>query len=238
MDARLKAPPNLKLLFELEPAHRVFFRNLADTLLRRSVPPVVTKTRPGHFWNDVFVHSGLPWSAFIESMLWHLAVVSVLWTVAQTWVKQVEIQQRRSAHEALTYYPPKTFPALGGRPPRVQESHTPQRPTRKSALRVAREHSPSEMKPPELKTGQSERQSVMAALPSSAMPLFAPKLREFTVPAGPANAVAPADNIRQATTRRLNLPQDAAVAPAANVGSVSARRAMATPSAASRAAGS
>lgn len=232
MDVRLKAPPDLKLLFELEPAYRVFSRNLADTLLRRSVPPVVTKTRPGHFWNDVFVHSGLPWGAFIESMLWHLAVVSVLWTVAQTWVKQVEIQQRR-AHEALTYYPPpKTFPALGGRPPRVQERHSPQRPTSKSALHVARERSPSEMKPPELKTGQSERQSVMAALPSSAIPLFAPKLREFTVPAGPANAVAPAANIKQATTRRLNLPQDAAVAPAANVGSVSTRRATATPIAA------
>ncbi|HEV7218635.1 MAG TPA: hypothetical protein VGN39_07150 [Terriglobales bacterium] len=233
MDARLKSPPNLKLLFELEPAHRVFFRNLADTLLRRSVPPVVTKTRPGHFWNDVFVHSGLPWGAFIESMLWHLAVVSVLWTVAQTWVKHVEIQQRKAAHEALTYYPPpKTFPALGGRPPRIQERHTPQRPTSKSALRVTRERTPREMKPPELKTGQSERQSVMAALPSSAIPLFAPKLREFTVRAGPANAVAPAANIKQATTRRLNLPQDSAVAPAANVGSVSTRRAMATPSAA------
>ena len=231
MDVRLKATPNLQLLFELEPAYRVFFRNLADTLLRRPVPPVVTKTRPGHFWNDVFVPIGLPWGAFMESMLWHLAVVSVLWTVAQTWVKQVEIQQRRASHDSLTYTPPpKTFPALGGRPAPVRERHIPN--INKSPLRVARERNPSEMKPPDLKVAQSQRPNVTAGLPSSAMPLFAPKLRESTVPTGPANAVAPAPNIKQATNRRLNLPQDSAVAPAANVGSVSSRRAMATPTAA------
>ncbi len=229
MDARLKTPPNLQLLFELEPAHRVFFRNLADTLLRRPAPSVVTRTRPGHFWNDVFVPTGLPWGAFMESMLWHLAVVSVLWTVAQTWVKQVQIQQRRASHESLTYTPPKTFPALGGRPAPVRERHNPN--TNKSPLHVARERNPGEMKPPDLKDA-SRRPNVMAGLPSSAMPLFAPKLRESAVPAAPANAVAPAPNLKQATTRRLNVPQDAAVAPAANVGSVSSRRAMATPTAA------
>lgn len=229
MDARLKATPNLQLLLELEPAHRVFSRNLADTLLRRSVPPVMTKTRPGHFWNDVFVPTGLAWGAFMESMLWHLAVVSVLWTVAQTWVKQVEIQQRRASHDSLTYTPPKTFPALGGRPAPVRERHIPN--TNKSPLRVARERNPGEMKP-DLKRAQSQRPNVTAGLPSSAIPLFAPKLRESPVPTGPAKAVAPAPNIQQATNRRLNEPQDVAVAPAANVGSVSTRRSMASPTAA------
>ena len=232
MDARLKATPNLQLLFELEPASRVFFRNLTDTLLGRSVPPVVTKTRPGHFWNDVFVHTGLPWGAFLESMLWHLAVVSVLWTVAQTWVKQVQIQQRRISQESLTYTPPpKTFPALGGRPPRVRE-HPRTQPVERP-LRVARERNPSEMKPPDLKIAHSRRTNVMASNPSSPMPLFAPRLRESrSVPTGPTSAVAPAANIDQATNRRLNLPREVAVAPAANVGAVSTRRSMLAPNAA------
>ena len=232
MDARLKATPNLQLLFELEPAHRVFFRNLADTVFGRSVPPVPTTTKPARFWSDVFVQTGLPWSAFMESMLWHLAVVSVLWTVAQTWVKQVQIQQRRASHESLTYTPPKTFPALGGKSPRVRERAKTQPNRAERPLHVARERSPSEMKPPKLKSAQARRPNLMASNPSSAAPLFAPKLREFTVPAGPASAVGPAANIEQATTRRLNLNQGAAVAPATNVGSVSSRRGMQTPGAA------
>jgi len=232
MDARLKATPNLQLLFELEPAYRVFFRNLADTLLGRSVLPVATNTKPGRFWSDVFVSTGLPWSAFLESMLWHLAVVSVLWTVAQTWVKQVQIQQRRISQESLTYTPPpKTFPALGGRSPRVRE-HPRTQPVERP-LRMARERNPSEMKPPDLKVAHSRRTNVMASNPSSPMPLFAPRLRESrSVPTGPASAVAPAANIDQATNRRLNLPREVAVAPAANVGAVSTRRSMLAPNAA------
>ncbi len=232
MDARLKATPNLQLLFELEPAHRVFFRNLTDALLRRSAPPVVTKTRPGPFWNDVFVQTGLPWGAFMESMLWHLAVVSVLWTVAQTWVKQVQIQQRRISRESLTYTPPKTFPALGGKSPRVRERPRLEKNSTERPLRVARERNHGVMKPPDLKLADSKKPHILASQPSAAAPLFAPKLREFTVPAGPASAVAPAPNIGQATTRRLKLPQDTAVAPATNLGSVSSRRGMQTPSAA------
>jgi hypothetical protein len=234
MDARLKANPDLQLLLQLEPAHRVFLRNLTDALFRRSVAAVPTNTKPAPFWNDVFVQSTLPWGAFMESMLWHLAVVSVLWTVSLTWVKQEQIQQRRmSENSSLTYYPPpKTFPALGGRGPRVREHSKPQREASKSALRVARERDHSPLRPPDLKLANSRRPDVMASNPSSAMPLFAPKLREFTVPAGPATALAPATNIGQATTRRLSLPQTSAVAPTANVGSLSARRAIATPSAA------
>src|SRR5438876_1228410 len=43
LSAHLKAVPRLRLLLELEPAHRVFFRNLADVLLFRSMPPVAEK---------------------------------------------------------------------------------------------------------------------------------------------------------------------------------------------------
>ena len=42
VSAHLKAAPRLRLLLELEPAHRVFFGNLADILSFRSTPAIAT----------------------------------------------------------------------------------------------------------------------------------------------------------------------------------------------------
>jgi hypothetical protein len=231
MDARLKAKPDLQLLLPLEPAHKVFLRNLTDTLLGRSVPPLATTTRPAPFWNDVFVPSAPPWGAFMESMLWHLAVVSVLWTVAQTWVKQEQIQQQRfSERSSLTYYPPpKSFPTSGSRAPRVREHPKTQLDSSKSPLRVAPEPNQPENKPPDIGLAKSVPPSVIAAKASSQMPLFAPRLPQATIPEAPTSAVAPAANIGQATTRQLALPQASPIAPAPDVGSLSARRTVTAP---------
>ena len=77
---RPRPAPRLRLLTELEPRHRVFFGNLADLLLSRTVPPFPTTSRPARFWNDVFVPAGAPWSSFAESMLLHLLlIVLVVW---------------------------------------------------------------------------------------------------------------------------------------------------------------
>jgi hypothetical protein len=221
MDALLKAKPDLQLLTELEPAHRVFLGNLTDTILRRSVPAIPTSTKPAPFWNDVFVQSSPAWGAFLESMLWHVAVISVLLGVGQIWVKQTQIQQRKIAQQSLTYYPPRqTFPALHGRPPRVPEPK-PRQASRQSPLRVAKERLAREVKPPELKLAQG-RPNI--PVPSSAAPLYAPKLSQPAVPNGLEVAVAPPASIGAASSRRFNSPQTSAVAPAQNIGSVSARR--------------
>jgi hypothetical protein len=231
MDALLKAKsvkakpvavePDLKLLFELEPAHEVFVRNLTDTLYRRTVSPVVTATKPAAFWSDVFVESRLPWKAFSESILWHLVVVSVLWTVAQTWAKQEQIQQRRNAeHSQLTYYaPPKTFPALGGKGPQPQQQVKPRAEAKPSPLKVAAERANSANKPPELKL-QGKRPDFVA---SSATPLFAPHLPHAKVPAAPGLAVGPSAKLGAATSRRFNSPEISAVAPTAKLGALSSR---------------
>jgi hypothetical protein len=94
-----KADPRLKLLHELEPAHRVFFRNLADALSFQLSPPLVTTTRPGLFWRDVFIDSRKPWRSFMESMLWHLVAILAVWATSPGGVLQkTPLQQRRALH--------------------------------------------------------------------------------------------------------------------------------------------
>jgi len=55
---QLKDLPCLRLLVELEPAHRLFLRNLSDTL--RSIPPRAHEFRSLSFWREVLFDSGLP----------------------------------------------------------------------------------------------------------------------------------------------------------------------------------
>src|SRR5580704_1322917 len=67
--------PEPKFLVELEPWHK----NLATLLKTQGEEPVPISSRPGEFWPDVFVASGLPWRRFGESGLCHLLVVVILW---------------------------------------------------------------------------------------------------------------------------------------------------------------
>src|SRR5437762_12825255 len=97
LNANLKAAPHLRLLLELEPAHRVFFHNLADTLLCRSVPPIATTSSPAPFWSDVFVYSGVSWWRLLDSVLWHLLAVAVVWSLSHCALR-AQPQQRRTFH--------------------------------------------------------------------------------------------------------------------------------------------
>src|SRR5437879_9760711 len=59
--AHVEGEPRLRLLLEVEPAHRVFLRNLVDALLFRPVPRVPATSKPAPFWHDVFIDAALPW---------------------------------------------------------------------------------------------------------------------------------------------------------------------------------
>src|ERR1700720_1127168 len=83
-----KAPPRLRLLVEWEAAHRVFFRNLADLVLFRSVPPIPLTARRGRFWSDVFVESGMPWRGLLQSVVCHVLVMAALWSFPRELVPQ------------------------------------------------------------------------------------------------------------------------------------------------------
>ena len=60
------SPP--KLLVELEPAHKVFFRNLSETLFPPRIAPLKRTSLPARFWGDVFVPSQVPWRRFFQSL--------------------------------------------------------------------------------------------------------------------------------------------------------------------------
>lgn len=151
--------PRLRLLIELEPGHRVFFRNLADLLLSRRVPQIPVTSRPARFWNDVFVPSGAPWSSFLESLLLHLLLIILLvWGQSRVWVPEKRFSQRDAFHRSITYYPlTQSFPAVGGRAPSVRArsrvTHTSaQQPVHQPAMPVTPEQkNPGIVTPPDIK---------------------------------------------------------------------------------------
>jgi len=104
---------HLSLLVELEPAHRVFLRNLADVL--RPAPPGTPSFWSVAFWREVFFYAGIPWGRFAESLLGHVLALIVVVILSQPWTSQDQ-PRRRSMFENthLTYYKPGgSFPASG-----------------------------------------------------------------------------------------------------------------------------
>jgi hypothetical protein len=243
MDAKLQVAPRLKLLLEFEPAHRVFFRNLTDAVLRRQVPRIALTSRPGQFWNDVFVYSGKPWRSFFESILWHVFVIAVIWTVFLRGGPRLETtkQQQMFRDSRITYYAPsKSFPATESRRARPRPQPKPQREiAHQQKIRVTPERTAHTLiMPPDLMLARSQRSDreaskIAAANPTlPAMPLAATGRSRRALSAGLSAAVAPSPDITQASARRLGLPQTSAVAPAPEVGAGSSRHAVAAPNSA------
>src|ERR1700687_797896 len=111
---------HLSLLVELEPAHRVFLRNLADVL--RPAPPGTPSFWSVAFWREVFFYAGIPWGRFAGSLLGHVLALIVVVILSQPWTSQDQ-PRRRSMFENthLTYYKPGgSFPALRSSPSRVR----------------------------------------------------------------------------------------------------------------------
>ena len=120
VDAHWLGPPGPRLLLELEPAYRVFFSNLADMLLRRQVPQVHLASKPAPYWHDVFVPSGAPWWAVLESVLWHATAVLAVAVLSPAWGPRKPAETRLARRSYVAYYTPNpAFPVLGSRPPRV-----------------------------------------------------------------------------------------------------------------------
>jgi hypothetical protein len=240
MDVKPQAAPRLKLLLEFEPAHRVFFRNLADTVLRRPVPSVATTSRPGPFWNDVFVYTAVPWRSFFESVLWHVLVLAGVWTLFLRLPQHETSQKQMFRDSRIVYYaPPKSFPATESRRPRERpRSKAPSEAAHQQKLVVTPEHAHGIVMPPSLRVAQSgQAASAISKIASARPALPAVPLSETghslrPMPAGLTSAVAPSPELKQSSVRRLGLPQASAVAPAPEVGAGSARRGMTAPNAA------
>src|SRR5213082_2291761 len=230
--SNLEAAPRLRLLLELEPAHRVFFRNLADVLLFRSMPPVATMSRPAPFWRDVFVCSGVPWPWMLGSTLSHMIVIAAMLILSQWWAQREPLQHRRGFYRSyVSYYMPSpSFPALRSSASRVRAL-----PKRKpesahqAVTRVAPEPTRKIIRPPDIKGTESAPPNILASNPThSPMPLSSNKL---TLPAVPNSVVASLSDLSYATARRRGLPQGSVVAPPPEVKAVSLRRGILTPNA-------
>jgi hypothetical protein len=243
MDAKLQAAPRLQLLLEFEPAHRVFFRNLGDALFGRQVPQVALSSRPGTFWNDVFVYSAMPWRSFSESILWHVLVLALVGTLfLKAGAPHETSRQRMFRDSRIIYYPPqKSFPATESRRARAREQPKARRELaqQQPKIRVTAEPSAHALiLPPDLMLAHSgQPDSVVRKIAGAtpvlpAMPLAATGRARRAMTAGPGSAVAPSPEVNQASARRLGLPQSSAVAPAPQVGAGSQRQAVAAPSSA------
>jgi hypothetical protein len=238
---RSRPVPRLRLLIELEPRHRVFFRNLADLLLSRRVPQIPITSRPARFWSDVFVPSGAPWSSVMESMLLHLLIIILfVWGQSRVWVSVKLFPQRDAFHRSITYYPPtRSFRAAESRAPSVRArsrvKHAPARqparqPAHQPAMPVTPEQKPSIVTPPDIKQATAKMPNLLGSHPVTPMvPLSATAGSQRNSLAGPSGVVAPQPQVDQATARRWTLPQSSAVAPAPELGEPSAGRAMKAP---------
>src|SRR6184192_4190045 len=229
--SNLEAAPRLRLLLELEPAHRVFFRNLADVILFRSTPPVATMSRPGPFWHDVFVCSGVPWRWLLGSTLSHMIVIAFMLILSQLWAQREPLQHQRGFYKSyVSYYTPSpSFPALRSSASRVRAL-----PKRKpesahqAVTRVPPERTGKIIRPPDIKRTESAPNVLASNSIPLAMPLSPNKL---TLPAVPNSVVASLSDLSYATARRRGLPQGSVVAPPPEVKAVSLRRGIITPNA-------
>src|SRR5882672_402356 len=167
--------PRLRLLVELEPGYRVFFRNLADTVLFRPAPTVAITSEPAAFWRDVFVYSRLPWWSLLESMLWHLLAIVAVLGLSRDWGPRKPTFTQRSAQRPYITYTP-TFTVPGSAVPRGKARAKGQGggPARRAAINVPREGAHGIVAPPSVRMASSG----MPRLPGStsvvpAMPLSA-----------------------------------------------------------------
>ena len=94
-----------RFVLELEPWHRVFWRNLRDLLLRQGPRPLRLSSAPSPFWPDVFVPSPVPWGRLRESFLYHAFVITALWGFSQTyWMRPRVNIEAAIRNTTITYY--------------------------------------------------------------------------------------------------------------------------------------
>src|ERR1022692_195205 len=114
-----------RLLVEVEPWHRVFFRNLADSVWTRRPPQLELASQPGDFWPDVFVASAQPWGRFLESALSHGALAATIWAVAAFWPRPPQTVASPVFHpsDVIYYSAAEYLPPLDSGRRRAQRAH-------------------------------------------------------------------------------------------------------------------
>jgi TonB family protein len=102
--------PAPQLLVELPSWPRVFLGNLRDLIFPRPLPPLELRSAPAPFWHDVLVQRGLPWSSFLESVLYHLIAGALLIGFTRLFAMQPQAVARPTFdHAQVIYYQPSEY---------------------------------------------------------------------------------------------------------------------------------
>jgi TonB family protein len=226
------APP--AFLIRLDPWHRVFFRNLRDLLWPRRQPPLSLSSSPGIFWNDVFVRPRLPWGRFVESAIFHTAVIAVLWSSAQLWPQRPHVAPSPVFHSSdvisydlSEYLPPldtgtvPATPTQNGDPvyaPQPIISVPPEPDNRQQTI----------VTPPELKLNRDVPLPNIVAwghtAPTIPPAATAARTSDLRLPALPAPVVAPAPEVSRSRLDPAPVLPTSIVAPAPEVTAANTRR--------------
>jgi TonB family protein len=232
-ESGLETRPAPAFLVNLEPWHRVFFRNLGDLFRPRQRTPFLVSSRPGAFWPDVFVTSRLPWSQFAQSAMCHVAVMVALWGSVRFWPLPPQVLDRPvfSRADVIYYAPSEYLPALdtGGerRPlPRKGEPEHSAQPII-SVPEEADNRTQTIVTPSDIKLNHDVPLPNIVAWSQDkaqpAMPLASTATANLRIPALPVAAVAPAPETMPTNRQQAPTLSQTAVAPTADVTAESSR---------------
>ena len=250
-DATAITVPEVRFLVQLEPWGRQFLRNIGD--LFDSPGEVQISSAPAEFWTDVFVASGLPWSKFAQSAIYHVTVFALLWATVQLWPQPRMLNQPLFIRdEVISYSPSEYLPPLdtGDRQIQQQEKGEPEYAPQPiiSLPPAADNRTQTIVTPPDIKINHDVPLPNVVSwmqMPGPA-PLAARAVAEMNLPASPISVVAPPPDVARAmqhqgpslqqavvspppalqelNTRGLQSPQGAVVAPPPNVDVTAARK--------------
>jgi TonB family protein len=208
----LDPEPELRLLVDLEPRGGVFFENLG--YLFKQPHRNYKGYPPAKLWSDVFVPTGLPWGRILESWAMHALAVVALITVSNAIglllprAPQVRLNDKIYHYDMSYYLPPLD---TGGPPaPKPRKGQPllakqkiislPERPDNFEQTII----SPVDVKlPANVKMPNIVAWTERPGIPSSAVTR---NVSQLTVPALPADVIAPAPNPMHRDISQIRTP--------------------------------
>ena len=221
------------LLVTLEPPLPAFCSNLADFLWPWQPASAAGLMAAGEFWPDVFVHSRLPWGRFVESAIFHTAVIAVLWSSAQLWPQSTRVIEQVSLRtpEVLYYEAPEYLPPLNtaDAQPKVRQKGDPEF-SRQAIISVPPEpdnRRQTIVAPPKLKLDHDlPLPNVVAwnhAAPTVPLAATTPATKP-NVPVLPVDVVAPPPDVEAAHANRTPSLSDSVISPPPELDAANSRR--------------
>jgi TonB family protein len=227
-DATAITVPEVRFLVQLEPWGRQFLRNIGD--LFDSPGGLQISSAPAEFWTDVFVASGLPWSKFAQSAIYHVTVITLLWGAVRLWPQpRILDQPLLTKDELISYSPSEYLPPLdtGDRQIQQEEKGEPEYAPQPiiSLPPQADNRTQTIVTPPDIKINHDVPLPNVVSwtqMPGP-VPLAARAVAEMNLPASPIPVVAPPPDVARAMEHQGLALQQAVVAPPPELYAANAR---------------